>query len=104
MVQRSPAFVVRPVVAAVVSRVRARVVRPNLAAALELAEARLAAAAFFADSRFSAADAICLFCVEAAIARVPDLVRPKTRDWRDRIMARPSWKSVVDVDAPLNII
>jgi glutathione S-transferase len=87
---QSPALI-RPLVGGIASKVQSAFVDPQLKLHIDYWEAELAASGWFAGDRFSAADVVMSFPVEAAADRVgygPD--RPRLKAFLTAIHARPA--------------
>lgn len=94
--KRTP-FVIRPVAKAISEKVAATLVEPQLASHLAWWETELARGPWFAGERFSAADIMMSFPLEAAGARIgfgPE--HPHCREFLTRIHDRPAWRRALE--------
>lgn len=86
-------FFVRPVARALCGKVQARLIDPNLQAALEFIEAHLSRHRWFAGVEISMADFQMSFPIEALASRATGAGGyPHLRDYRARMRARPAYE------------
>jgi len=94
-------FFAKPIARGIASKVKARMVEPNLKRQLDFMEGELARSAWFAGDDFSAADIQMSFPVEAAAQRAGlDASRPKLMAFLKRIHARPGYKKALERGGP----
>jgi glutathione S-transferase len=90
-------FFVKPVVRAIVGKVNAGYLDPQLQQHLAFLEGELARNEWFAGAEFSAADIQMSFPVEAAAARAGlGSGLPRLNAWLERIKARPAYRRVLE--------
>ncbi len=90
-------FFVKPVAKAIASKVKDRMVTPNLKRQLDFMEGELGKSAWFAGDAFTAADVQMSFPVEAAAQRAGlDESRPKLMAWLKAIHARPAYRKALE--------
>lgn len=92
---------IRPIAGLIASGVKSKFVNPRLTEHLDFVESRLAASAWFAGKKFSAADIQMSFPLEAAATRVDDgTARPNIERFLQRIHARPAYKRALERGGP----
>ena len=96
-------FFIRPVAKAIVGKVEAGFLNPNLKTHMDFVEAELGRSEWFAGEEFSAADIQMSFPVEAALARGGGS-RPKAQAFIDRIKARPAYQRALNRGGPNTIL
>lgn len=100
MPRRAPALV-RPLVKGVSERAQAGFVDPQLKLHMDYWEGALADTGWFAGERFSAADIMMSFPMEAAQSRAGlEPGRPRCADWLGRIHARPAYRRALERGGP----
>jgi glutathione S-transferase len=97
--KRTPA-IVRPVASAISRKVEATLIAPQIAAHGAWWETELAASGWFAGDRFSAADVMMSFPLEAAASRVGLGDKPNCRDFLARIHARSAYARALERGGP----
>jgi glutathione S-transferase len=98
-------FFVKPVIKAIVGKVNATFLDPQLRLHLGFLEGELTKSAWFAGEEFSAADVQMSFPVEAAAARSgfgSDF--PRLSAWLERIQARPAYQRALEKGGPVNLL
>lgn len=104
-IRTAPApFFVRPILRGVADKVGQRLIQPQIDSQLDWIESQLAAAPWFAGERFSAADIMMSFPLEAAQARVGLKDRPAIVAFLERIHARPAWRRALERGGTYTII
>jgi len=97
-------FFIKPVVKAIADKVTKSFIAPNLQCQFDFMEAELAKRPWFAGAKFSAADILMSFPIEAAAARAGlDASRPRLMDWLKRIHARPAYQRALEVGGPYSM-
>lgn len=91
---------IRPIARMISAQVQQRFLRPQIVAQLDLMEAELGKAAWFAGAAFSAADIQMSFPVEAAAMRAGLGKRAKLAAWLQRIHARPAYQAALTRGGP----
>lgn len=95
-------FFVRPIARQLCAKVQAKLIDPNLAAALAFMEAHLGTHAWFAGDQISMADFQMSFAVEAALARGADARQfPKLAAFRAGMVARPAYQRALVKGGPV---
>jgi glutathione S-transferase len=97
-------FFVKPVVKAIVGKVNAGYLDPQLRQHLGFLEGELTLQAWFGGDEFSAADIQMSFPVEAAAARAglgPGF--PRLSAWLERIKARPAYQRALEKGGPFEV-
>lgn len=98
--QRSP-LLVRPVARGISRKVGAAMIDPQIANHLAYWEAELGKSEWFAGDRFTAADIMMSFPLEAAGSRAPyGPNMPKTKAFLERIHARPAYQRALQRGGP----
>jgi glutathione S-transferase len=98
--QRSP-LLVRPVARGISKKVGAAMIDPQIASHLAYWEAELNKSEWFAGDRFTAADIMMSFPLEAAGSRAPyGSNMPKTKAFLERIHARPAYQRALERGGP----
>lgn len=98
--QRSP-LLVRPVARGITRKVGAAMIDPQIASHLAYWEAELGKSEWFAGDRFTAADIMMSFPLEAAGSRAPyGPNMPKTKAFLERIHARPAYQRALQRGGP----
>ncbi|WP_313002210.1 glutathione S-transferase [Brevundimonas sp.] len=93
---RAPGLL-RPIINGVATKAQRTFIDPQLKANADWQEAELAATGWFAGPRFSAADIMMSFPLEAAASRAIDLsAYPRIRGFLETIHARPAWKRALE--------
>ncbi|MEQ1501976.1 MAG: glutathione S-transferase [Myxococcota bacterium] len=95
----APALI-RPLLNAVMSRVRTGYVDPQLATHADWWEASLAKTGWFAGSAFSAADVMMSFPLETGAERIGFEGRPNCRRFVETIHARPAYQKALQRGGP----
>jgi len=94
-------FFAKPIARGIASKVKARMVEPNLKRQLDFMEGELARSAWFAGDDFSAADIQMSFPVEAAAQRAGlNGSRPKLMAFLKKIHARPAYRRALERGGP----
>jgi len=96
-------FFLKPVARGIADKVTQTFITPQLQTHLEYIDRELGAYQWFASDRFTAADIQMSFPLEAAVARVPDLVGPNIRRFVERIHARPGYMRAVEAGGPFGL-
>jgi len=97
--RRSPA-VVRPLISAVAKKAQAGFIDPQIGSHLAFWEAELGRSEWFAGDRFTAADIMMSFPVEAAASRIGVKDRPRLAAFLERIHARPAYQRALERGGP----
>lgn len=98
--QRSP-LLVRPMARGISRKVGAAMIDPQIANHLAYWEAELGKSEWFAGDRFTAADIMMSFPLEAAGSRAPyGPNMPKTKAFLERIHARPAYQRALQRGGP----
>ena len=98
--QRSP-LLIRPIARGISKKVGAAMIDPQIASHLGYWEAELNRSEWFAGDRFTAADIMMSFPLEAAGSRAPyGSKMPKTRAFLERIHARPGYQRALQRGGP----
>jgi glutathione S-transferase len=98
--QRSP-LLVRPVARGISKKVGAAMIDPQIASHLAYWEAELGKSEWFAGDRFTAADIMMSFPLEAAGSRAPyGPNMPRTKAFLERIHARPAYQRALERGGP----
>lgn len=97
--KRAP-FLARPVAAGIAKKVRAALIAPQLASHTAWWEAALAKSPWFASERFTAADIMMSFPLEAAASRAGFADKPNCRAFVERIHARPAYQAALKRGGP----
>ena len=98
-------FFVRPVARMIAQRAKRSFIEPQIDLHLDYVEAELGKRAWFAGSDFTAADIQMSFPLEAAAARAglgPS--RPRTREFLERIHARPAYERALKKGGPYALL
>lgn len=93
--EKAPWFV-RPLARQIAKGTKAAYHGPQLQRLTAFWEDTLAQNGWFGGAEFSAADVMMSFPVEAAQSRADVAARPATRDWLERIHARPAYQRAVE--------
>ena len=95
-------FFAKPIARAIADKVLEGFVEPNLRAQMAFMEDELSARGWFAGARFSAADVMLSFPLEAARQRAGLTVqsRPRLSAWLDAIHARPAYQRALERGGP----
>ncbi|GAC1410998.1 MAG: glutathione S-transferase [Burkholderiaceae bacterium] len=94
-------FFAKPIARAIVRRVKASFIEPQIKRHLDYMESELAGRDWFAGSAFSAADIQISFALEAAAARGGlDGSRPRLMSFLARIHARPAYCRAIERGGP----
>ena len=97
---RSPGLV-RPIVKAISTKAQSGFIDPQIATHTTYWEAELGKSAWFAGDRFSAADVMMSFPVEAASSRAPfGPDKPRLKAFLDEIHARPAYQRALERGGP----
>lgn len=99
-VSKAAPGLIRPIARMISGQVQQRFLRPQIAAQLDLMEAELGKAAWFAGPAFSAADIQMSFPVEVAAARAGLGKRAKLAAWLQLIHARPAYQAALARGGP----
>lgn len=98
-------FFIRPVLRGVADKVGTLLIEPQIASQLDYIDAELVRAPWFAGERFSAADIMMSFPLEAAAARVGlGAKHPHIAAFLERIHARPAYRRALERGGPYGII
>jgi glutathione S-transferase len=98
-------FVLRPILRAVSTRVKERLVLPNLERMLDHVEAELGRSTWFAGETLTMADVQMSYPLEAAVLRAGlDARRPRTMAWLERIHARPAYQRALERGGPYALV
>ena len=95
-------FFAKPIAKAIVAKVMAGFVQPNLDRNLAFMENELGDRGWFAGPTFSAADVMMSFPVEAALAHGGDAAAraPRLAAYLERVRARPAWQRALERGGP----
>jgi glutathione S-transferase len=97
---RSPALV-RPIVKAISARTQSGFIDPQIAAHTAYWEAELGKSAWFAGDRFSAADIMMSFPLEAGSSRAPyGPDKPRLKAFLETVHARPAYQRALQRGGP----
>lgn len=97
-------FMIRPVVKAITSKVRASYVTPNIEKILGFVEATLGKNKWFAGDDFTAADIQMGFTMQVLAARCGlDEQYPNCQRWIEQAEERPAWKRAVEKGGSLSL-
>ncbi len=95
-------FFVRPIARQLCAQVQAKLIDPNLKAALSYMDQHLAQHAWFAGDRLTLADFQMSFAVEAALARGADAARyTHVAAYKARLAARPAYQRGIAKGGPV---
>ncbi|CAN5323121.1 glutathione S-transferase [soil metagenome] len=98
--KRAPGLI-RPIVNAVSAKAQSGFIDPQIVTHTAYWESELTRAPWFAGDRFSAADIMMSFPVEAAAARSPyGADKPKLKSWLQTIHARPAYQRALERGGP----
>lgn len=98
-------FFVRPIARAIAGGALKTFIEPQLKLHFDYLEGELSSNAWFAGSRFSAADIQMSFPAEAAAARGGFGNRyPRLADWLQRIHERPAYRRALEVGGPYELL
>lgn len=98
--QRSP-LLIRPIAKGISRKVGAAMIDPQIASHLAYWEAELGKSEWFAGDRFTAADIMMSFPLEAAGSRAPfGPNMPRAKAFLERIHARPAYKRALERGGP----
>jgi glutathione S-transferase len=92
--ERVPALI-RPIAKMISAKAQESFLRPNIERQLALMESELSKSAFFAGDKFTAADVMMSFPVEAGASRGGLGDSPKLKDWLVRMHARPAYQAAL---------
>ena len=98
-VERAP-FFAKPFLRAMDKAINQAYLGPTIEGAFDLMEAELAKGGWFAGDRFSAADVMMSFPLEAAGSRGGIGNRPRLKDWLERIHDRPAYRVALEKGGP----
>ncbi len=94
-------FFVKPIARSICDKAAATIVTPNLQRQLDFMEAELTGRTWFAGAKFSAADVMMSFPLEAAAQRAGlDAQRPKLMAFLQRVHARPAYQRALRRGGP----
>jgi len=97
---RSPGLV-RPIVKAISNKAQSGFIDPQIAAHTAYWEAELGKSAWFAGDRFSAADIMMSFPLEAGANRAPyGPDKPRLKAFLETVHARPAWQRALERGGP----
>ena len=100
-IQRSPMpFFVKPIVNAIVGKVKSGWLDGELKRHFDYMEAELGQSEWFAGAAFTAADIQMSYPLEAAESRIDLAAYPRLRAWLARIRARPAYQRAVERGGP----
>ena len=92
-IEKAPVpFFVKPITRRIAAQGRDHYVLPQLRRHLDFIEGELASREWFAGDAFTAADIQMSYPLQAAMQRIGQDGRPRTRAFIDRIMARPAYQ------------
>jgi glutathione S-transferase len=92
---------VRPIVKAISNKAQIGFIDPQIAAHTAYWEAELGKSAWFAGDRFSAADIMMSFPLEAGASRAPyGPDKPRLKAFLETIHARPAWQRALERGGP----
>jgi glutathione S-transferase len=95
-------FFVRPIARQMCAQVQAKLIDPNVTAALAYMDQHLASNKWFTGDQLTLADFQMSFAVEAALSRSGDAARyPHLKAYRDRMVARPAYQRGVAKGGPV---
>jgi glutathione S-transferase len=98
--KRTPGLI-RPIVGAVAGKVQTSFIDPQIASHTAYWEAELGKSAWFAGDRFSAADIMMSFPLEAGASRVPyGPDKPRLKAFLTAIHARPAYQRALERGGP----
>lgn len=97
--KRSPGLV-RPIVNAIAGKAQSGFIDPQLTTHTAYWEAELGTAEWFAGDRFTAADIMMSFPVEAASSRLGLADKPRLQAFLQRIHARPAYQRALERGGP----
>lgn len=101
--QRMP-FFVRPIVKALCSQVKKKLITPNVQTALDYMEQHLAQHRWFAGEHLTMADFQMCFAVEAALASpIQAMNRPHVHAYLQRLQSRPAYQRALKRGGPVLI-
>jgi glutathione S-transferase len=103
-IERAP-WPVRPIARGISAKVHKAYLGPTLRANQDFIEAELARRPWFAGDALSAADVQMSYPMEALLSRAGGEGRwPKTREYVERIRARPAWQRALEKGGPFSIL
>jgi glutathione S-transferase len=94
-------FFVRPVARKLCAQVLAKLVDPNVAAAMKFMEEHLATHRWFAGEYLTVADFQMSFAVEAALSRAGKGPFPNLQAYKARMTARPAYQRAIAKGGPV---
>jgi len=94
-------FFVRPVARKLCAQVLAKLVDPNVSAAMKFMEEHLATHPWFAGEQLTVADFQMSFAVEAALSRAGDGRFPRLQAYKARMDARPAYQRAIAKGGPV---
>ncbi|MGH8442536.1 MAG: glutathione S-transferase family protein [Nevskiaceae bacterium] len=97
-------FFVKPVIKAIVAKVNAGYLEPQLRQHLLFLEGELARGPWFAGEELTAADVQMSFPVEAAASRAGLGDCPRLKAWLERVHARPAYRRALEKGGPFEVI
>jgi glutathione S-transferase len=97
--RRAPGLV-KPIVKGISSKVIGGFVDPQIRTHADFWEAELGRSDWFAGDRFTAADVMMSFPLEAAVSRGDMSARPRVLDFVRRIHDRPAWRRALERGGP----
>ncbi len=104
-VQTAPVpFFVKPIVKAIVAKVRGSFIDPQAKAHLDFVESELGKQPWFGGEEFSAADVQMSFPLEAAMLRVSGTDRPNIKSFLERIHQRPAYQRALERGGPYDYV
>jgi len=97
-------FFIKPVVKGISKKVNGFLIGPNVKRHIAFIEAELKRDKWFAGAEFSAADIQMSYPVEASEERVGLANEASTRDWLQRIHARPAYQRALEAGGPYSAV
>ncbi len=99
IIQQRVPFFLKPLLKGVLGKASEAVIRPRMAALLDVAEEHLAAQPWFGGDALSIADISLSYPMESASARAYITDRhPRSREWLQRVHERPAFKAAQEKD------
>jgi glutathione S-transferase len=103
-VEAGSPWLVRPIAKSISSKVKRRVVTPNITRDLDYMESELSEREWFTGAAFTAADVQMSYPVEAAVSRAGlDRSRPHLYGWLERVRARPAYQRAIERGGPVTL-
>ena len=102
--QAPMAFFVKPIARGIADKVLAGFVEPQLKLHMDHMENELGKHEWFAGDRFTAADILMSYPIEAGVQRASGPARPRLQGFLERIHARPAYQRAVQQGGPFELM